>query len=67
MHFECPALVFNEKDKYVDVDPILCSKCGVCIYVCPKKAIREKKKIITKTRNGESTKETINYHHKRKL
>lgn len=43
-HFECPALVFKEEEKYVDIDPILCSKCGVCIHICPKKAIREKKK-----------------------
>jgi indolepyruvate ferredoxin oxidoreductase alpha subunit len=40
-HFECPALIFheNEEDKYVSIDPILCTACGVCLNVCPKGAI----------------------------
>jgi indolepyruvate ferredoxin oxidoreductase alpha subunit len=40
-HFECPALILqeNEKDKYVSIDPILCTACGVCLNVCPKGAI----------------------------
>lgn len=40
-HFECPALIFNEADENVSIDPILCSGCGVCIHVCPKKSIKE--------------------------
>jgi len=39
-HFECPALVMNP-DKVVTVDPVLCSGCGVCLSVCPKKSIVE--------------------------
>ena len=40
-HFECPALIFNEAEENVSIDPILCSGCGVCIHVCPKKSIKE--------------------------
>jgi indolepyruvate ferredoxin oxidoreductase alpha subunit len=41
-HFECPALIMNS-DERVYVDPILCNGCGVCLSVCPKKSIVEKK------------------------
>ena len=43
-HFECPALVLNEAAAQVDIDPILCNGCGVCICVCPKNSIKEKGK-----------------------
>ena len=45
-HFECPALIFHdvdENEKYVSIDPLLCSDCGVCLSVCPKGSIAEKK------------------------
>jgi indolepyruvate ferredoxin oxidoreductase alpha subunit len=41
-HFECPALVMQNEDEetsHVMVDAGLCSGCGVCVHVCPKKAI----------------------------
>ncbi|MCP4215761.1 MAG: indolepyruvate oxidoreductase, partial [bacterium] len=38
-HFECPAIVPDEKQ--VRIDPVLCSGCGICIYVCPKNSIEE--------------------------
>ena len=45
--FECPALVYHEDEvkdeKYVSIDRILCTDCGVCLNVCPKGAIVEKK------------------------
>jgi indolepyruvate ferredoxin oxidoreductase alpha subunit len=44
-HFECPALIFHEDkedEKYVSIDPLLCTSCGVCLNVCPKGAIVEK-------------------------
>ena len=45
--FECPALVYHQDEakdeKYVDIDRILCTDCGVCLNVCPKGAILEKK------------------------
>jgi len=37
-NFECPAL--EETDKRVEINQLLCSKCGVCIHVCPLKAIK---------------------------
>jgi indolepyruvate ferredoxin oxidoreductase alpha subunit len=41
--FECPALVMNAEKTRVDIDPILCVGCNVCIQVCPKGAIEEAK------------------------
>ena len=41
--FECPALIFHEDEdqdeKYVSIDRILCTDCGICLNVCPKGAI----------------------------
>jgi indolepyruvate ferredoxin oxidoreductase alpha subunit len=42
-HFECPALSLNQNEKQVGIDSVLCSGCGVCISVCPKKSIKEVK------------------------
>jgi len=45
--FECPALLIYHEDegkdeKYVTIDRILCTDCGVCLNVCPKGAIVER-------------------------
>ncbi|UCE55582.1 MAG: 4Fe-4S binding protein [Desulfobacterales bacterium] len=44
-HFECPALLYHEDEdeKFVSIDRILCTGCGVCLNVCPKGSIVEKK------------------------
>ena len=39
-HFECPAIVFDAENECARIDATLCSDCGVCVHVCPKKAIR---------------------------
>jgi len=39
--FECPALVYDEASGKVAVDVMICSGCGVCLDVCPAKAIRQ--------------------------
>ncbi|KAB0668205.1 indolepyruvate oxidoreductase [Oryzomonas sagensis] len=39
--FECPALVYDEVSGKVLVDVMICSGCGVCLDVCPVKAIRQ--------------------------
>jgi len=41
-NFTCPAF-FIEKDSSVSINPLLCDGCGVCVQVCPKKAIEVKK------------------------
>lgn len=40
--FECPALVFDEGANRVSVDIMICSGCGVCLEVCPARAIRQR-------------------------
>ena len=40
--FECPALVFDAATGKVAVDVMICSGCGVCLDVCPVKAIVQK-------------------------
>jgi indolepyruvate ferredoxin oxidoreductase alpha subunit len=40
--FECPALVFDQESGKVAVDVMICSGCGVCLEVCPVKAIQQK-------------------------
>lgn len=37
--FECPALVRNDDTEMTEINPMLCAQCGVCIDVCPHKAI----------------------------
>lgn len=37
--FECPALVYDPAAKKVTVDVMICSGCGVCLEVCPTRAI----------------------------
>ncbi|MDD2581759.1 MAG: thiamine pyrophosphate-dependent enzyme [Desulfuromonadaceae bacterium] len=39
--FECPALVYDEVSGKVTVDVMICSGCGVCLDVCPVKAIKQ--------------------------
>jgi indolepyruvate ferredoxin oxidoreductase alpha subunit len=38
-HFECPALQLQKEKEPVRIDPVLCAECGVCVYVCPHKAL----------------------------
>lgn len=39
--FECPALSLLQEQKRTTIDYSLCSNCGFCVHVCPKKAIQE--------------------------
>ena len=52
-HFECPALVMDQEKEIVELDYSLCTGCGVCIHVCPKKSIALTKSSKLK---GESSK-----------
>lgn len=38
--FNCPGLIWNTKEKTAQIDEIICVGCGVCIQVCPARAIR---------------------------
>ncbi len=38
-NFECPALIDTGDKERVTIDYSICTGCGVCISVCPKKAI----------------------------
>lgn len=42
-HFECPALLYQEAESRVSIDFLLCTGCGVCVRVCPKKNIMDMK------------------------
>lgn len=33
--FGCPAILFDEENNKVSIDDGLCTKCGVCLSVCP--------------------------------
>ena len=37
--FNCPGLIWDEKAGKAEIDEAICSGCGVCIDVCPHKAI----------------------------
>ena len=43
-YFECPALRLSPYESRVEIDRILCIDCGVCLEVCPRKAIVPVKK-----------------------
>ena len=51
-HFECPALVLDAENRRASVDTMLCSGCGVCLSVCPKKAIRVKASAVADEGGG---------------
>jgi indolepyruvate ferredoxin oxidoreductase alpha subunit len=39
--FECPAIEYDKSSKKARIDQLKCSGCGICIHVCPKKAIEK--------------------------
>jgi len=41
--FECPSLIFDEKNKKVYIDEATCILCGQCVVSCPFDAIRAEK------------------------
>ncbi|MCA1784885.1 MAG: indolepyruvate ferredoxin oxidoreductase subunit alpha, partial [Desulfobacteraceae bacterium] len=40
LRFECPAMVRNPEKKKTEINPVLCSGCGVCLNICPKNAVQ---------------------------
>ncbi|MBW1972918.1 MAG: indolepyruvate ferredoxin oxidoreductase subunit alpha [Deltaproteobacteria bacterium] len=43
--FECPALIFDEKNEKVKIDYNICTGCGICAEVCPTEHIHIKKEL----------------------
>ncbi len=39
--FECPAIEYDGDRKLARINQLVCSGCGVCIHVCPRKAIKK--------------------------
>ena len=39
--FECPAIYHDQELGRTNIDPQICSGCGVCLSICPKGAIVE--------------------------
>jgi indolepyruvate ferredoxin oxidoreductase, alpha subunit len=39
--FECPAIEYDENAKRAVINQLACSGCGICVHVCPKKAIKK--------------------------
>ncbi len=41
--FQCPSIIFNEKEKKAYIDYSTCNGCGVCVNICKFGAIQEDK------------------------
>ena len=41
--FECPAIEYDKSAKQAVINQLACSGCGICVHVCPKKAIKKVK------------------------
>jgi indolepyruvate ferredoxin oxidoreductase, alpha subunit len=41
--FECPAIEYDEAGKRARINQLMCNGCGICVHVCPKKAIERVK------------------------
>jgi indolepyruvate ferredoxin oxidoreductase alpha subunit len=38
--FGCPALIWNPEKGCAEIDEVLCTRCGVCVSLCPQGAIK---------------------------
>jgi len=38
--FACPALIWDEKNKRALIDDVVCTRCGICVEICPRNAIK---------------------------
>lgn len=46
--FRCPALTWDRSKKKAVVDDVICAGCGVCVAICPQKAITKTGAVQTK-------------------
>ncbi len=42
--FACPALIWNPEKKKAEIDEVVCTRCGVCVQICPRGAIKIEEK-----------------------
>ncbi len=38
--FGCPALIWDEESKRASIDEVVCTRCGLCLEICPQGAIQ---------------------------
>lgn len=38
--FGCPALIWDDKKKKATIDEVVCTRCGLCVDICPQGAIK---------------------------
>ena len=41
LRFECPAMIRDEDNEKTDINKALCAECGICVQICPKKAVEK--------------------------
>ncbi len=51
-NFDCPAMTYIKGDSQVRIDTKLCASCGLCVDMCPKKAVSYVTKGKAKKKNG---------------
>ncbi len=44
VQFNCPACVWDSETSMAKIDEVLCNGCGVCVQICPAKAITKAKR-----------------------
>ena len=54
--FACPALIWDEKKKRAVVDDVVCTRCGLCVLVCPKGALQLEEPVKTKAVRKQAAK-----------
>jgi len=42
--FACPALIWDANKKKAQIDEVVCTRCGVCVQICPRGAIKIEEK-----------------------
>jgi len=47
--FACPALIWDNQKQKAIIDDVVCTRCGVCLKICPKGAIKLEEPVKAKT------------------
>jgi len=46
--FGCPALIWDNQKQKATIDEVVCTRCGVCVKICPKGAIKMEEQAVPK-------------------